>query len=85
MNEMKENQSDAHPTQINRVATRSSSKMSFIFRGSWGSYELYRSLSSFSLGYLQVIVISERCLSKFRKVTTKVYERFEGVSSFRGA
>ena len=35
MNERKENQSDAHPTQINRVATRSSSKMSFTFQSSW--------------------------------------------------
>ena len=32
MNEVMENQRDAHPTQINRVATRRSSKTLFIFQ-----------------------------------------------------
>ena len=40
MNEVMENQRDAHPTQINRVATRRSSKTSFIFLRSSGIYEV---------------------------------------------
>ena len=55
MNEVMENQSDAHPTQINRVATRSNSKMSFIFRSSW-------------LGYCCEVVSKDSVLSNFIEV-----------------
>ena len=67
MNEVKENQSDPHPTQINKVATRSSSKRSFIFQ-----YERYRSLFRFEIRKIVVFVIvvqskGSKCVVSFRK------------------
>ena len=55
MNERKKNQSDAHPTQINRVGTRSNSKMPFVFQ-SLSVLAGYRSFGG--------IVISEHCLAE---------------------
>ena len=62
MNERKENQSDAHPTQINRVATRSNSKMSFMFQ-SLSVLADYCSFGGLSYRSFGEIVISERRLS----------------------
>ena len=57
MSGIKENQSDAHPTQINRIATRSNSKMSFMFQ-SLSALAVYRSFGGLSYRSFGEIVIS---------------------------
>ena len=81
MNEVMENQSNAHPTQINRVATRSSSKMSFMFSG----FEIQKIgvggivlLPSGSLGLRRS---KDRCFRNYRLVFYREMSSFE--KSFR--